>query len=84
MVKRIKKRNQKKCKLPSDDNFEKKIAKIHEERLVELDSDFKSGVDSISDIYSKYTVQNIATSLFVYSLWLPNIASGRTCVDKLL
>lgn len=53
-----------------------KIAGMHEERLKELDISFQTAVQSISDILRKYSVQDIATSLFVSNMWLPNIASG--------
>lgn len=49
---------------------------MHKERLAKLDSDFENGAKSIADILSKYSIQDIATALFVSSLWLPNIASG--------
>jgi hypothetical protein len=58
------------------EDFAKKFAKMQEKRLLELDRDFETGVKSIADIFSKYSVRDVATTLFVSSLWLPNIASG--------
>ncbi|HWR59366.1 MAG TPA: hypothetical protein VN328_10810 [Thermodesulfovibrionales bacterium] len=76
MVKKIKKRkSQKKMQLPVE-AFEKKIAELHEGRMQELDTSFQEAVQSITDGFSKYSIQDIATALFVSSLWLPNIASG--------
>ena len=37
--------------------------------------EFDSSVKAISSVLRRYSVQDIATSLFVSSLWLPNIAS---------
>lgn len=53
-----------------------KIAELHEVRLKELEISFETAVQSIADIFVKYSVQDIATSLFVSNMWLPNISSG--------
>src|SRR5690242_20353373 len=36
---------------------------------------FQITVENISAIFSEYTIEDIATSLFVSCIWLPNIAS---------
>ncbi|MBI4765499.1 MAG: hypothetical protein HY787_12995 [Deltaproteobacteria bacterium] len=76
MGKKIKKKKQKRNIGPKGEDFAKKIAVIHEERMKDLEIFFKAAVLSIYDIFRLYSVQDIVTSLFVSNLWLPNIASG--------
>ncbi|MBM4146942.1 MAG: hypothetical protein FJ240_11860, partial [Nitrospira sp.] len=76
MVKKIKNKKSKKKMQLSEEALDKKIADVHEGRMQELDTSFQEAVQSITDIFSKYSIQDIATALFVSSLWLPNIASG--------
>jgi hypothetical protein len=76
MVKKIKKKKMKKHSGSNREDITSKIAEIHEERVKELDISFEAAVQSIPEIFRKYSVQDIATTLFVSSMWLPNIASG--------
>jgi len=77
MVKKIKKKKkQKGYTIPKGEDFAEKMAEMYKERLKELEISFETAVRSISDIFCKYSVQDIATSLFVSNMWLPNIASG--------
>ena len=39
------------------------------------DTSFNTSVKSISDIFFQYSVHDIACSLFISHLWLPNISS---------
>lgn len=48
---------------------------IHESRMKDFDRVFDSSVKAISNVFLKYNIQDVATSLFASNLWLPNIAS---------
>ncbi len=76
MIKKIKKKKQKRHTAHHGEDFSEKLARMHEDRLKELEISFETAVQSISDIFRKYSIQDIATSLFVSNMWLPNIASG--------
>jgi len=41
----------------------------------DLDTTFNSAVNTISNIFKKYSFQDVVTSLFVSDLWLPNITN---------
>ena len=71
MMKRIKKKNTR----PNKESFNKMLAEIHASRMKDLDVAFDSSVKAISKVFCKYSVQDVATSLFASNLWLPNIAS---------
>jgi len=53
----------------------KYIEQMQAAREKEMKESFSQGVKEIDQIFKKYSVQDVATSLFVSSLWLPNIAS---------
>ncbi len=69
--KKKKKEKEKKKKIP----IPKELARMIEERQGKFESDYNSAVESITRILQDYSVQDITTSLFVSSLWLPNISS---------
>lgn len=70
-MKRIKKKNTG----PNMESFNKMFTEIHASRMKDLDVAFDSSVKAISKVFCKYSVQDVATSLFASNLWLPNIAS---------
>ncbi|MDI6800513.1 MAG: hypothetical protein QMD01_00440 [Thermodesulfovibrionales bacterium] len=76
MVKKIKKRKQKRHATLYKDHSPEAIAEIQDEMFQEVDISFEAALQSIPDIFCKYSVQDIATSLFISNMWLPNIASG--------
>lgn len=43
--------------------------------MKDFDMAFDSSVKAISNVFLKYNIQDVATSLFASNLWLPNIAS---------
>ena len=43
--------------------------------MKDFDMVFDSSVKAISNVFLKYNIQDVATSLFASNLWLPNIAS---------
>ena len=51
------------------------LTRIYESRMKELNKMFGAAVKKIPKILCKYNVGDIATSLFVSSMWLPNISS---------
>ena len=51
------------------------FAEIYASRMKDFDVTFDSSIKAISKVFCKYSVQNVAISLFASNLWLPNIAS---------
>jgi len=49
----------------------KYIEQMQAAREKEMKESFSQGVKEIDQIFKKYSVQDVATSLFVSSLWLP-------------
>lgn len=76
MVKKIKRKKKKRYVKSNKDNLSEELIRIYEERLKELYINFETAVNSIPQILHKYSVKDIATSLFVSHLWLPNISSN--------
>lgn len=70
-MKRIKKKNIQSNK----ESFNKMFAEIYASKMKNLDVAFDSSIKAISRVSCKYSVQDVATSLFTSNLWLPNIAS---------
>lgn len=70
-MKRIKKKNTR----PNKESFNKMFAEIYASRMKDFDMTFDSSVKAISKVFCKYSVRDVAISLFTSNLWLPNIAS---------
>lgn len=51
------------------------LSKFYESRMKSEKSAYNQALESIQDLYSSYSIADILTSLFVSSVWLPNIAS---------
>jgi hypothetical protein len=66
----------KKYSNPSTEDITNRRGLEYFDYLGEFDISFKIACEPISEIFRKYSVKDIATTLFVSSLWLPNVASG--------
>ena len=45
-------------------------------RIEDMETSFKNSIKTISEIFCKYSIQDVAASLFISDMWLPNIASS--------
>ncbi|MBI4809887.1 MAG: hypothetical protein HY800_00235, partial [Ignavibacteriales bacterium] len=73
-------KKKKKLKKPSSNragtnSFLKDFEARSKQLYIYYSKSFEKGVGSISDVLKEYSTRDIAYSLFVSSLWLPNIAS---------
>jgi len=75
MVKKIKKKRRFPCKGTRGEHLKEKILKSFDRITGNPDIIFQTVVKSISAIFQKYSIQDIAISLFASHLWLPNISS---------
>jgi len=53
----------------------KKLKNLFENKMENMKESFQSGIEAISAIFLKYSVEDVAKSIFVSNMWLPNIAS---------
>jgi hypothetical protein len=60
------------------ENIERRLKELLEPRIEEMEKikqSFQSIIQAISDLLRKYSVEDVAESLFISNMWLPNIAS---------
>ncbi len=76
MVKKIKiRKHRQRVSYHSEESLPQKFAEIYTSKIKDLDTAFDSAIKDIPEIFRKYSAQDIASSLFVSSMWLPNISS---------
>jgi hypothetical protein len=76
----MKRRKSKKVRTPKKakkegEKFQEKFQNFLIERETELNVTFNQSVKDISPIYYQYNLKDVATAIFISSLWLPNISS---------
>jgi len=55
--------------------LDKKLRNLMENNMEKMKESFQSSIQAISDIFRKYSAEDVAKSIFVSNMWLPNIAS---------